>query len=103
VTVRFDEFLYLFQIKSILVKLLNYILIYRNWVLAHNNTSIVFDIDNVVPRMLPDIIYLDPGIRISVQDFLHQVLTFSTNELRNLVVSIKDLFVEEVCVWVLKW
>ena len=53
--------------------------------------------------MVSDLRDADTGVWISVQYFAYEVLAFGGQELRHLVVSTHDLFIQVRCLRILKW
>ena len=76
-----------------------------NWnrIRANDDSWIIFDIfDLSKPRVGTDIASGESFIRVSVQDLLKEVAAVITNEFRDGVLSIQNLFVQDVCFRVFK-
>ena len=78
--------------------------IYRDRVRSDDDSRVVLDIfDLPEPRVRSDITSSESFIRIGVQDLLEQVAAIVTDELRNGVLGIQDLFVQNIGFRVFKW
>ena len=78
--------------------------IHRDWVRSDNDSRVVLDIfDLPEPRVRSDITSRESFIWIGVQDLLKQVAAIVTDELRNGVLGIQDLFVQNIGFRVFKW
>ena len=78
--------------------------IHRDWVRSDDDSRVVLDIfDLPEPRVRSDITSSESFIRVGVKDLLKQVAAVITDELRNGVLGIQDLFVQNIGFRVFKW
>ena len=78
--------------------------IHRDRVRSDNDSRVVLDIfDLPEPRVRSDITSSESFIRVGVKDLLKQVAAIVTDELRNGVLGIQDLFVQNIGFRVFKW
>ena len=78
--------------------------IHRDWVRSDDDSRVVLDIfDLPEPRVRSDITSSESFIRVGVKDLLKQVAAIVTDELRNGVLGIQDLFVQNIGFRVFKW
>ena len=78
--------------------------IHRDRVRSDNDSRVVLDIfDLPEPRVRSDITSRESFIRVGVKDLLEQVAAIVTDELRNGVLGIQDLFVQNIGFRVFKW
>jgi len=76
-----------------------------NWdgVLAYYDSRVVFHVFYLFkPRMSTDIWRSESLGWICVENLLNEVATIITDKLRNRVISVQDLFVKNIGLWVLK-
>ena len=91
-------------IERILVKY--YLKLFKvnwNWILTDDYAWIVlYGFDLSEPRMLTDILRCVSFRWISVEDLLEKVAAVITDEFRYRVISIQNLFVKHIRLWILK-
>ena len=79
-----------------------------NWDLGEANDNaffkkVVFGLHLSEPIVLADVLRFEPPLRIRVEDAFHKVLARITDELWDLEITVKNLFVELCSIRVLKW
>lgn len=93
VSVLFNASLHMFNLKLILLELVHNARVHWNRMYSYYNTSILPDIQLLVPWMLPDLIDSDSLSGICIEDFLNQVLAFFPYMRWYCVLSIHDFLI----------
>lgn len=101
-SVGFDVAPNLLQVKAKLCEVLDNSHI--NWYGLRPNdyASIVFNINLLVPWMLSNLVNSESRGWVCVQDALNELFALRGHERRDAVLSIQNLLVEQVGVWVFK-
>lgn len=95
VSVSFYTLLHLDRIKlHFLLKMINHLLFNRDLVLSHYDSLVVFDIRQLVPRMLSDVFNFVSLSRLYIQNLLYKILNFSTYKRWDSIVSIHDFSID---------
>ena len=70
---------------------------------THNDATIIFHIDLAIPFVLAYVINLYACGRVCIKDLRDEVPALRTHEGRDLIISVQDFFIQEVCIGILEW
>ena len=69
---------------------------------THNDATIIFHIDLAVPFVLAYVIDLYASGRVCIKDLRDEVPALRAHEGRDLIISVQDFFIQEICIGILE-
>ena len=69
---------------------------------THNDATIIFHIDLAIPFVLAYVIDLYASGRVCIKDLRDEVPALRAHEGRDLIISVQDFFIQEICIGILE-